>query len=138
VTRDELIARTRQLVGEGVRLQANPSLDALRTWLQLSDDLLSTAWGSMDRYHLSWLQVGRPTSIVRGRPMREDEEIAYVREVAAAKTAVHRLKGQLREIVTRHIGQTAATEEEFQEELSEFLSILSESSKDGANTLTLS
>ena len=91
MTRDELIARTRQLVDEGVRLQANPSLDALRTWLQLSDDLLSTAWGSMDRYHLSWLQVGRPTSIVRGRPMREDEENAYVREVAAAKTAVLRM-----------------------------------------------
>jgi hypothetical protein len=91
VTRDELISRTRQLVEEGARLQANPSLDALRTWLQLSDDLLSTAWGSMDRYHLSWLQVGRPTSIVRGRPMREDEEIAYVREVAAAKTAVLRM-----------------------------------------------
>ena len=91
MTRDELISRTRQLVDEGGRLQANPSLDALRTWLQLSDDLLSTAWGSMDRYHLSWLQVGRPTSIVRGRPMREDEEIAYVREVAAAKTAVLRM-----------------------------------------------
>jgi hypothetical protein len=91
VTRDELISRTRQLVDEGVRLQANPSLDALRTWLQLSDDLLSAAWGSMDRYHLSWLQVGRPTSIVRGRPMTGDEEIAYVREVAAAKTAVLRM-----------------------------------------------
>lgn len=91
MTRDELISRTRQLVDEGVRLQANPSLDALRTWLQLSDDLLSTAWGSMDRYHLSWLQVGRPTSIVRGRPMRQDEEIDYVREVAAAKTAVLRM-----------------------------------------------
>ena len=91
MTRDELISRTRQLVDEGGRLQANPSLDALRTWLQLSDDLLSTAWGSMDRYHLSWLQVGRPTSIVRGRPMRKDEEIAYVREVAAAKTAVLRM-----------------------------------------------
>ncbi|HEX4897011.1 MAG TPA: hypothetical protein VFV53_01480 [Candidatus Limnocylindrales bacterium] len=91
MTRDELITRTRQLVEEGVRLQANPSLDALRTWLQLSDDLLSSAWGSMDRYHLSWLQVGRPTSIVRGRPMTEDEEIAYVREVAAAKTAVLRM-----------------------------------------------
>jgi hypothetical protein len=91
VTRDELVSRTRQLVDEGIRLQANPSLDALRTWLQLSDDLLSTAWGSMDRYHLSWLQVGRPTSIVRGRPMREDEEIDYVRNVAAAKTAVLRM-----------------------------------------------
>jgi len=91
MTRDELIARTGQLVAEGERLQQNPSLDALRTWLQLSDDLLSAAWGSMDRYHLSWLQVGRPTSIVRGRPMREDEEVDYVREVAAAKTAVLRM-----------------------------------------------
>jgi hypothetical protein len=91
VTRDELITRTAQLVDEGVRLQANPSLDALRTWLQLSDDLLSRAWGSMDRYHLSWLQVGRPKSIVRGRPMLHDEEAAYVREVAAAKTAVLRM-----------------------------------------------
>ena len=91
MTRDELIARTAQLVDEGVRLQANPSLDALRTWLQLSDDLLSRAWGSMDRYHLSWLQVGRPKSIVRGRPMLDDEEAAYVREVAAAKTAVLRM-----------------------------------------------
>ena len=91
MTRDELVSRTRQLVDEGVRLQANPSLDALRTWLQLSDDLLSTAWGSMDRYHLSWLQVGRPTSIIRGRQMLPDEEIDYVREVAAAKTAVLRM-----------------------------------------------
>ena len=91
MTRDELITRTAQLIDEGVRLQANPSLDALRTWLQLSDDLMSRAWGSMDRYHLSWLQVGRPKSIVRGRPMLDDEEAAYVREVAAAKTAVLRM-----------------------------------------------
>lgn len=91
MTRDELIARTAQLVDEGVRLQANPSLDALRTWLQLSDDLLSSAWGSMDRYHLSWLQVGRPKEIVRGRAMRLDEAAAYVREVATAKTAVLRM-----------------------------------------------
>jgi len=91
MTRAELIARTTQLIDEGDRLQANPSLDAMRTWLQLSDDLLSRAWGSMDRYHLSWLQVGRPTAIVRGRPMDGDEEAAYVREVAAAKTAVLRM-----------------------------------------------
>jgi hypothetical protein len=91
VTRAELIAQTAQLVDEGVRLQANPSLDAMRTWLQLSDDLLSRAWGSMDRYHLSWLQVGRPTSIIRGRPMDRTEEAAYVREVALAKTAVLRM-----------------------------------------------
>ena len=91
MTRDELIARTSQLVAEGERLQANPSLDGLRVWLQLSDDLLSRAWGSMDRYHLSWLQVGRPKSIVRGRAMSEDEATTYVRDVAAAKTAVLRM-----------------------------------------------
>ena len=91
MTRDELISRTAQLIGEGERLATNPSLGALRTWLQLSDDLLSTAWGSMDRYHLSWLQVGRPREIVRGRRMTPEEEAAYVREVAVAKTAVLRM-----------------------------------------------
>jgi hypothetical protein len=91
VTRDELIARTRQLVDEGDRLQADPSMSGLRTWLQLSDDLLVAAWGSMDRYHLSWLMVGKPKGIVRGRPMTADEESAYVREVAEAKTAALRM-----------------------------------------------
>ena len=38
-------------------------------WLKRSDDLLATAWGSMDRYHLAWLMVGKPKAIVRGRPM---------------------------------------------------------------------
>ena len=91
MTRAELIARTGQLVAEGERLAANPSLEALRTWLQLSDDLLSRAWGTMDRYHLSWLQVGRPKAIVRGRPMTPDEVAGYVRDVAGAKTAVLRM-----------------------------------------------
>ena len=91
MTRDELIARTRQLVDEGDRLQANPSLGALQTWLQLSDELLVAAWGSMDRYHLAWLMVGKPKDIVRGRPMTPDEEAAYVREVAEQKTAALRM-----------------------------------------------
>ena len=69
MTRDELIAGTRQLVDEGDRLRANPSLPSLQMWLQRSDDLLATAWGSMDRYHLAWLMVGKPKGIVRGRPM---------------------------------------------------------------------
>ena len=60
-------------------------------WLQLSDDLLATAWGSMDRYHLAWLMVGKPKGIVRGRPMTPDEEAAYVREVAEQKTAALRM-----------------------------------------------
>src|SRR4029450_7823689 len=91
VLRDELISRTSQLIEEGERLQAAPSLRALQTWLQLSDDLLVAAWGSMDRYHLSWLMVGKPKDIVRGRPMTPDEEAVYVREVAEAKTAALRM-----------------------------------------------
>jgi hypothetical protein len=91
MTRVELILRTRQLIAEGERLDAAPSLTALQTWLQLSDDLLATAWGSMDRYHLAWLLVGKPKGIVRGRPMTPDEEAAYVREVAGQKTAALRM-----------------------------------------------
>jgi hypothetical protein len=91
MTRDELIRRTRQLVAEGERLEARPSIDALRTWLQVSDALLAAAWGTMDRYHLSWLMVGKPKGLVRGRALTADEEAAYVREVAAQKTAALRM-----------------------------------------------
>jgi hypothetical protein len=91
MNRDELITRTRQLIDEGQRLDAQPSMGALQVWLQLSDDLLSTAWGSMDRYHLAWLMVGKPKGIVRGRPMTPEEEAAYVREVAGQKTAALRM-----------------------------------------------
>jgi hypothetical protein len=87
MTRDELILRTRQLIAEGERLERAPSLTALQTWLQLSDDLLASAWGTMDRYHLAWLMVGKPKAIVRGRAMTPGEEAAYVREVAGQKTA---------------------------------------------------
>jgi hypothetical protein len=90
VNRDELASRTRQLVAEGERLVANPSFGALQTWLQLSDELLAAAWGTMDRYHLAWLMVGKPKDVVRGRAMTPDEEAAYVREVATAKTAALR------------------------------------------------
>ena len=109
MTRSELIARTSQLIDEGARLQANPSFDAMRTWLQLSDDLLSRAWGSMDRYHLSWLQVGRPTRIVRGRPMTADETASYVREVAAAKTAVLQMSLDAARRTMPFVGETAET-----------------------------
>ena len=91
MTRDELIESTRRLIAEGERLEADPSLGTLQVWLQLSDDLLATAWGSMDRYHLAWLMVGKPKGIVRGRPMTADEEAAYVREVASQKTAALRM-----------------------------------------------
>ena len=107
MTRDELVRDTRQLIAEGERLLGNPSHAALRVWLQLTDDLLSRAWGSMDRYHLAWLQVGRPAATIRGRALTPDEEAAYVREVAAAKTAVLRMSV---EALTRHgmpfVGET--------------------------------
>ncbi len=109
MTRDELVRQTRQLIDEGDRLAANPSHAALLVWLQLSDELLSRAWGSMDRYHLAWLQVGRPSEAIRGRPMTPDEETGYVRDVATAKTAVLRMSV---EALTRHgmpfVGETRA------------------------------
>ena len=94
MTRGEAIAETRRLIAEGERLEVAPALGALRLWIQLSDDLLGTIWGSMDRYHLVWLGVGKPTWTVRGRAMTAEEEAAYVREVAEQKTAVLRMSLQ--------------------------------------------
>jgi hypothetical protein len=91
MTRDELIDRTRALVAEGDRLTAAPSLPALREWLRRSDELLAAAWGSMDRYHLAWLMVGKPKGIVRGRPLTPGEEAAEVRDVATQKTSALRM-----------------------------------------------
>jgi hypothetical protein len=91
MTRTELIDRTRRLIDEGERLQLSPSLPALRVWLKLSDELLSAAWGQMDRYHLAWLMVGRPDDAVRGRRMTPAEETDYVRDVATQKTAALRM-----------------------------------------------
>jgi hypothetical protein len=91
MTRDELIDRTKRLIVDGEGLLASPSLEVLRTWLQRSDELLGAAWGSMDRYHLAWLMVGKPKWSVRGRAMTPDEEAAYVREVAAQKTSALRM-----------------------------------------------
>ncbi|MFH0750645.1 MAG: hypothetical protein V2B17_02300 [Chloroflexota bacterium] len=91
MTRDELIEQTKRLIAEGNRLAASPPMGALRSWLQVSDETLADAWGSMNRYHLAWLSVGKPKEIVRGRPMTRDEEAAYVREVARQKTAALRM-----------------------------------------------
>jgi hypothetical protein len=107
MTRKQLIERTRRLIDEGERLQVQPGLAALRTWLQISDELLSEAWGSMDRYHLAWLSVGRSNQ-VRGRAMTDDEEQAYVRDVAAQKTAALRMS--LKAVAEQHmpfLGETA-------------------------------
>jgi hypothetical protein len=111
--RSQLITETRRLIAEGERLELSPHLGSLRVWLQLSDDLLSGAWGSMDRYHLAWLMVGRSSDVVRGRPMTPDEEAAYVRNVAAQKTAALRMS--LKAVEEQHmpfVGETPEQDEE--------------------------
>jgi hypothetical protein len=90
MTRDELVRETRRLIDEGGELDGRPSLPRLQAWIGRSDRLLASAWGTMDRWHLAWLMVGRPEQAPRGRPLTAEEEMAYVREVARAKTAVLR------------------------------------------------
>lgn len=91
MTREQYISEVRRLIAEGERIGERPTLAALRTWIAVSDELLRMAWGSMDRYHLSWLMVGRPAAAVRGRRMTPREEADYVRDVAIAKTAALRM-----------------------------------------------
>lgn len=43
---------------------------------------------------------------------------------SAARTAVHRLRGQLRDVLVSHIGRTAGSEDDLETELAEFLSLL--------------
>jgi len=109
VKRSQLIAETRRLVAEGERLDKSPNLGALRVWIQLSDDLLSTAWGSMDRYHLAWLMVGR-SEAVRGRKMTPEEEADYVRDVAGQKTAALRMS--LKAVEDQHMPFLGETPED--------------------------
>ena len=106
VTRTDLIARTSALIAEGERLTVDPSLTSLQGWIRASDALLSEAWGSMDRYHLSWLMVGRPPGAVRGRPMEPAEEADYVRDVATQKTAALRMSLTAAEQGMPFVGET--------------------------------
>lgn len=106
MTRIDLIQRTRSLIEDGERLIVSPALTSLQGWIRASDALLSEAWGSMDRYHLSWLMVGRPAGAVRGRPMDADEEAAYVRDVATQKTAALKMSLTAAEQGMPFVGET--------------------------------
>lgn len=106
VTRNDLIARSDALIRAGERLVEVPAMAALQAWIAESDVLLAEAWGSMDRYHLSWLMVGRPVDAVRGRPMTPDEESAYIREVATQKTAALRMSRSAAEQGMPFLGET--------------------------------
>ena len=92
MTRDELIARTRQLIDEGDRLEADPSLGVAPASGSSAPTTCSRPRGGRwTATTSSWLMVGKPKDIVRGRPMTADEEAAYVREVAEQKTAALRM-----------------------------------------------
>jgi hypothetical protein len=107
MTRADLIRETNALIAEGERLAGDPELAGLRAWLKASDQLLAAAWGSMDRYHLAWLTVGRPSTAPRGRRMTADEEREYVREVAAQKTAALRMSVKAAEDGMPFLGESA-------------------------------
>jgi hypothetical protein len=118
VKRSQLIQETRRLIAEGERLERAPNLRGLRIWIALSDELLSSAWGSMDRYHLAWLMVGRSADIVRGRQMTPTEEQAYVRDVAAQKTAALRMS--LKAVAEQHMPFVGETPEDAEGDWSPF------------------
>jgi hypothetical protein len=106
MTRDELVTGTQALMVEGERLVEAPSLAALQDWLARSDHFLAEAWGTMDRWHLAWLMVGRPEGAPRGRVMSTEEEADYVRTVAEARTAVLRASlDAARRPVTPFVGE---------------------------------
>jgi RNA polymerase sigma-70 factor (ECF subfamily) len=93
------------------------------------ETLLNRAWAySLWRHALDELK-GDPAHLEAFRMYLADSDYAAIcRKTglteAAAKTAVHRLKGQLRDIVTGHLRETVANEEDLEVELAEFLALL--------------
>jgi RNA polymerase sigma-70 factor (ECF subfamily) len=93
------------------------------------ETILNRAWAySLWRHAIDELK-GDPTHLEAFRGYLADECYETIcaktgLSEAAAKTAVHRLKGQLREIVIGHLRETAASEEDLEAELAEFLALL--------------
>jgi len=93
------------------------------------ETLLNRAWaGSLWRHALDELE-GDPAHLEAFRGYLADESYASIcartgLSEPAAKTAVHRLKAQLREIVLSHLRQTAASDDDLETELAEFLALL--------------
>lgn len=89
-----------------------------RTWARsLLEQSLSELRGSPK--HLQAFRL-----YVAGAGYRTISEVTGLSE-AAAKTAVHRLKARLRDIVAGHLGATASSEEELKAELEDFLACTS-------------
>jgi len=93
------------------------------------ETLLNRAWAYSLWRHARDELKGDPAHLEAFRMYLADADYAAIcRKTglteAAAKTAVHRLKGQLRDIVTGHLRATVANEEDLEVELAEFLALL--------------
>ncbi|HXG61888.1 MAG TPA: sigma-70 family RNA polymerase sigma factor [Planctomycetota bacterium] len=96
------------------------------------ENVLNRAWArNLWRQALSDLK-GDPAHLEAFRLYLQDVDYATISartglSKSAAKVAVHRLKGQLRDLVTRYIGATASNPEEMRAEITEFLELLGSS-----------
>lgn len=91
--------------------------------------VLNRAWArSLWEQSLQELK-GDPAHLEAFRLHLADESYAAISQKTglsepAAKTAVHRLKGQLRDIIVGHIRETVANEDDLKAEVAEFMTLL--------------
>ena len=94
-----------------------PEMVLNRTWAR-------SLWqDSLDRLD------GEPSHLAALKLYLEDADYKHISaktglSESAAKTAVHRLRGRLRAVITDHIRQTVSTEEDLQREVLEFMELL--------------
>jgi RNA polymerase sigma factor (sigma-70 family) len=94
------------------------------------ETVLHRAWAkSLWKHSLSELE-GEPAHLEAFKLYLIDADYANISQQtglseSAAKSAVHRLKGRLRDIIVGHIRETASSDADLKAEVSEFMSLLS-------------
>jgi RNA polymerase sigma-70 factor (ECF subfamily) len=94
------------------------------------ETILNRAWAkNLWRHALSELE-GEPAHLEAFRLYLANEDYKTISHEtglseSAAKTAVHRLKGQVRDIVVGYIRETVASEADLEAEVAEFMTLLS-------------
>lgn len=118
-------------------LERGESEYALMAARGLSPDVvLNRAWAkSLWQQSLSELE-GQPEHLEAFRLYLDDRGLAEIAQKtglseSAAQSAVHRLKGRIREIVVGHIRETVSTEADLQAEVAEFTALLGSHSLGG-------